>query len=563
MNANLKPEHEEVSQPNSKFPSSILITNLFTVNPQSILHDFQNFRQMHRPFGKSKRKIIFFLIFLINMIINFDHGMIPAATTTLKLNLNLNNFQLGIIGSLVYLGLVLGALSAGFLYQNYSPKWVVSIALIMSSFFLYFFTITENIIWMGMCRVGCGFFQVFCLIYFPVWVDEYGVKNLRTIWLSFLQLGVPLGTMLGYLVEAICINSNLDLSQGMENNEEANGDSRKEIMINTTWKNGFYIQIMVILILVVFLIFTPDKFFSKNYRRSNIDTEKFREEYEIQLKTDENTFSTKYYKHKAYKTIRRDKEVNKYGRLSEYSIYSIIDQNDEGDGLSYIELMKDLFDNKVYVFTLLSICCLMFIITGIQFWISDYMIIILKVKRETVFLSYIIVCISAPVLGVLFGGYIIQNAGGYTTPLAMEICLKYAIYAACFGVFTSFLNNYIVFISLIWLLLFFGASIVPGLTGIMLSSLGDYSKEVANSITHLCYNLFGYLPSPLLYGLICSFTGGEKSRWGLRFLMFVSILGVGMLYLARERKRREGSNGNIFHEREKDEKHEKMIFPKK
>jgi hypothetical protein len=30
---------------------------------------------------------------------------------------------------------------------------------------------------------------------------------MRTIWLSFLQLGVPLGTMLGYVTEAICINA--------------------------------------------------------------------------------------------------------------------------------------------------------------------------------------------------------------------------------------------------------------------------------------------------------------------------------------------------------------------
>ena len=103
----------------------------------------------------------------------------------------MDNFELGIIGSLVYVGLVLGALSAGFLYQNYSPKWIVTIAVMLSSIFLYLFTITEHLFWICFTRVGCGFFQVFCLIYFSVWVDEYGVKILRTYWLSFLQLGVP------------------------------------------------------------------------------------------------------------------------------------------------------------------------------------------------------------------------------------------------------------------------------------------------------------------------------------------------------------------------------------
>ncbi len=45
------------------------------------------------------------------------------------------------------------------------------------------------------------------MIYFPVWVDQFGIYEMRTIWLSLLQLGVPLGTMLGYVIEAVCINA--------------------------------------------------------------------------------------------------------------------------------------------------------------------------------------------------------------------------------------------------------------------------------------------------------------------------------------------------------------------
>ena len=519
-----------------------LLGTLFTTNNQTILHDFQNFRLMHRPFGKTKRRVIFILIFFINMVTNFDHGAIPAATTTLKNNLNIDNFQLGIIGSLVYLGLVFGALSAGFIFQNYSPKWIITIALIMSSMFLYFFTITESIFWMGFSRVGCGFFQVFCLIYFPVWVDEYGVKNLRTYWLSFLQLGVPLGTMLGYLIEAININSDDIIHSSEENIKE-----------NHSWKNAFYIQIILLLTQVVLLILTPDKFFSKNYKRSNIDEEKFQEEYyKFSSKADNtNQGSPKVGpqrrkdKKKSFKSLRKERELTKYTRLSQYSIFSIVDQNDENDGMTYTEIITDLINNKVYLFTLLGICCLLFIITGIQFWISDYMLTILHIKPETVFISFTIVCISAPVLGVIYGGYIIQSVGGYTNTEAINICLKYGIVAACCGIFTPYIDVFFFFIVFIWLLLFFGASIVPGLTGIMLSSLGDYSKEVANSITHLCYNLLGYLPSPFMYGLVCSYTGGQKSRWGLQFLMFFSILGVVFLYLAKNQKEKNEENGKV------------------
>ena len=41
-------------------------------------------------------------------MVNVDHGILPAATTEVRKDLGLNNVDLGILGSLVYLGLVGG-----------------------------------------------------------------------------------------------------------------------------------------------------------------------------------------------------------------------------------------------------------------------------------------------------------------------------------------------------------------------------------------------------------------------------------------------------------------------
>ncbi len=65
----------------------------------------------------------------------------------------------------------------------------------------------------------------------------------------------------------------------------------------------------------------------------------------------------------------------------------------------------------------------------------------------------------------------------------------------------------------------------------MLSSINAKYKEYANSITQFCYNLIGYLPAPILYGVVCSITGGPESKFGLVFLMLTGILGV--IYLKK------------------------------
>lgn len=132
----------------------------------NFLYGSGKMRIMHRPFGKFKRKLIFILLFFINILINIDHGAIPAATTILKRDLSIDNVSLGIIGSLVYLGLVLGALSASVIFQSYSSKWVVSISLILSCLFLYIFTVVSSVFMLAVSRIGCGFFQVSVNKYF-------------------------------------------------------------------------------------------------------------------------------------------------------------------------------------------------------------------------------------------------------------------------------------------------------------------------------------------------------------------------------------------------------------
>ena len=464
-----------------------------------------------RPYSKSRRKLIFILIFLVNILINCDHGAIPAGTKELKEAKNISNMQLGTIGSLVYLGLVLGSISGGYIFSTYSSKWVVITSLIASCIFLYFFTVSNYWEAMALCRIGCGFFQVFCYIYFPIWVDQYGVNNTQTLWLTFLQLGVPIGTMVGYLTEAYTIK------------------------YYNAWQGAFYIQIVCILVCVILMFITPDKFFSKNYRHSESTPEEIKSEFNDlkELFSKRNNKSNNKYLFRNMNLINNIYD-SKYGRPSLYSIFSMVDDIEEEGKQKYFSVIKELIFNKKYVFTMLGISCMLFVVTGIQFWISDYMQEVMNVPSSKVYIIFSIVCITAPTLGVLSGGIFIQYLGGYTNRKALDACFKISIIAGCCGIFLPLFDIPIIFVIFMWLLLFFGGSITPGLTGIMIASIPENSKEIGNSVTQLFYNLIGYLPSPFIYGFVCKYTGGSKSRWGLTVLVLWGMLGVLFLYYAKK-----------------------------
>ena len=205
-----------------------------SVTNRSSQHKTYSYR---RPFSKQKRKFIYVLICLINIFINFDRGAIPAGTTEIKEKNKITNAELGMIGSLIYFGLILGSFSGGYFFSKYASKWLVITSLFIFAFFLYSFTLLGSCGGLYLCRIGCGFCEVFCCIYFPIWVDQYGVKGYKVIWITFLQLGVPVGTILGYIIEACSIK------------------------YYNSWEGGFYFQIIFICVLSGILFLTPDKFF--------------------------------------------------------------------------------------------------------------------------------------------------------------------------------------------------------------------------------------------------------------------------------------------------------------
>ena len=164
---------------------------------------------------------------------------------------------------------------------------------------------------------------------------------------------------------------------------------------------------------------------------------------------------------------------------------------------------------------------------------SDYMLSVLMIEPTKVFVFFSFTCITAPTLGVILGGVIIHRQGGYATPNAMNICVVVMGLANTVSIPAAFVENFNVYAMLIWLLLFFGGFVVPIMTGLILSVVKPTEKTVANSVASLAFNILGYLPAPFIYGVVVQLTGGTKSRYGMAFIMFMSLPGLLFCIIAR------------------------------
>lgn len=201
--------------------------------------------------------------------------------------------------------------------------------------------------------------------------------------------------------------------------------------------------------------------------------------------------------------------------------------------MSFWNIIKTIFTQKIFILNVLALASLFFIITVVQFWATDYMKKVLLISnKDSIKLSFAIICITSPTLGVVIGGIVTTKIGGYEKKEASLLILILAALASLFAILTVFANSIITFTIFLWLVLFFGGAIIAPITGIIITSLSSDLRGSANSITSLISNLFGYLPGPFVYGSMYESTKLWHPKFAFGFVMFYSLLGLVFLLAA-------------------------------
>ena len=140
---------------------------------------------------------LFIILLLIFTISSTDGGIIPYSTTTIKDELHISDTQVGIYSSLDFFGRVFGSIIISLFITHNNRKKLLLFSLTFKGLFLCISLFTINFFINFLARFLTGICQVFFTIYFPVWCDQYG-NNKKTEWVTIMQIGNPIGIILGY-----------------------------------------------------------------------------------------------------------------------------------------------------------------------------------------------------------------------------------------------------------------------------------------------------------------------------------------------------------------------------
>ena len=155
-----------------------------------------------------------------------------------------------------------------------------------------------------------------------------------------------------------------------------------------------------------------------------------------------------------------------------------------------------LLNSPVYVCLTFSLASLYFTVTGVQYWGTAYMTLVLHGNPGLASSLFIGVAATGPVMGVFCGGWAVDKLGGYRgfecRNKTMKLCCYLGLASCVFGIPSIFVNDLYLFAALLWLMLFFGGTVLPGCTGVAVSVIPRSLRPISSSVSLVVFNLFGY-----------------------------------------------------------------------
>ncbi|RHZ28710.1 hypothetical protein DYB37_011259 [Aphanomyces astaci] len=480
-----------------------------------------------RPLSKTalrkEASYVFKYLLFAQVTVYLETGTIPCLLDSFAVVFNMNAREQGWLGSVVYISLCAASPLSAIAYKHVDAKYVLGISLVLNNLCVLGFAMTptgydnSSIVLITM-RALIGFTQSFLCVYTPLWVDAFSPRGSVAGWMSYLQGSVPLGVMFGYLFGSVSNWLSTDMC------------------FFQCWRWPFLVQFVLVVPLMIGVFFVPtehldiimstrkkqplpipDKALQRppSFNTTTRDVAERQHTHPVMLEEmvlprRSTSHSNLSFRAAANNCARAsDNIVAPILSVCGYRACSsrvIIDEFDEDDfeedledddvDMGFFHSLRVLLLRPLFTLIVLGLSAIYFVVTGVQFWSTIYLQRNFNASVVIVNGLFVVVAGTGPIWGVFFGGALIDRAGGYMglhqRAKALGICVCLGFVAFSLGIVTTFLPNLYLTAASLWLVLFFGGSILPSCTGIFISATPVHLRSLASSVSVMVFNLLGY-----------------------------------------------------------------------
>ena len=415
------------------------------------------------------RLFLFFIMVGIESTMNISSGIFSSATKEIKRQLNLSDTKFGSFGTANSIGRVISSILFGMINQKISRKCTTITFTAFHAIFLFFFKLTKNAHILIFIRGLLGLTQTTPSVYVPVWINQFGLRNYKTIQITSIQLFQTIGKLSGQLINLIV---------GLEN-----------------WREGFVLEGIILFILCLGCFLYSEDYFSRSlYRIKEVN---------------KNRVSCTIYEEEEKTEINKDNN-NKNNYFSDLFI---------------------LLSDKLYVLCLISRCILHGLNTCLHYWLSDFLRTVIKEKQVKVTIYYSIICFAGPLGGLLANVQLKSIIGDYQSRKSSYPIVILQTIASIFSIGIGLMNS-ILSVSIITIIfLIFNSSVLPLIQGILISCIDKKLSAVGFAFASTCTQLLTAGTTPMIYGYINDKYKNKYPRLAMVSIMSVNLLAVPLLII--------------------------------
>ena len=416
----------------------------------------------HFNLRPSIRTSIFTILFLSTIASHITMSLFRASSQVIKKKIKLTDSQYGFFGSLYHLGKFIGTVLLIFVINRQNRKRMIINDLFFLSILLSFFKFTKNKFILMPSFFLIGIFVMAINIFVPIWIDQFCTIKLKTIFLTMIQFAKAFGLVLGFILNYFMKSEN--------------------------YQNQFLLNSISILIFAILLSFFPILYFSS--RVSILHEVKGNEEFNFILNKNP--------------TSKKNEEIEIDRDSNIITMFGIRTSNESTAGINFGSKLCKILFNKYFFTSVFSAMILLTSVTSFNFWIIEYIPLVLKISDEKYKLyTYLIITISGPLGGLItniFLSLILGQKGNIYSPFFMF--LIYVITVIAGNSITYIENNYILFLVSCIIYSMGASSVNPMIQSICLSSVSTSLKGISFTIFNLMIHLFGEVPSSYIYGYL-------------------------------------------------------------
>jgi len=417
--------------------------------------------------SKCYRVFLFFIMINIDCTMDISSGILSSAAKEIKKQLKLNDKKFGGFGTAASIGRILSSFLFFFLNKKVNRKYFFTILVFLHSLFLFSFKFINNSNILIVIRALHGFTQTSPSIYIPIWINQFGLSEYKTLQITSIQLFQAIGKLLGHFIVLLI---------GFEN-----------------WKNGFIIGGTNLLILSICCLISSENYFSINI-------------YATKEKKEKKSNSTSFEIQETKKDkIKESNYISDLVLLLHNPLYVI--------SLICRSIIRGLITCLHYWFS------------------DFLRNMVKGEKPITITISYAIICFTGPFGGIIANAVLKPFFGSYESRKASFPLIILQLIASIFAISIGLMRNLISICLVTILFLIFNSSVIALIQGILISCVDKDLSATGFAFANACTQILTAGPTPMIYGAINDKFKEKYPYLAMCIIMSLNLLAVPLLIL--------------------------------